>query len=128
MVKIKGGDELYLDVYYVKEYQLKEVVGKDGIVNKYYSVDAKLLLNPDKKYLNRENVQVVSHKVIKVQIMEVNRVGGKLVEPHYLIGLRFVEGNKATPVFHIMVKNDEEFKQKLAQELRYYFKTASLIT
>ena len=126
MVKVKSGDEIYLDVYYVKEYQLKEVVGKDGIVNKYYSVDAKLLLNPDKKYLNKENVQVVSHKVIKVQIMEVNRVGGEVIEPSYLIGLRFVEGNKATPVFHIMVKNDDEFQHRIVQELRYYFKATSI--
>ena len=60
--------------------------------------------------------------------MEVNKVGGKVAEQHYLIGLRIVEGNKTSPVFHIMVRNDKEFKEKIIKELEYYLKTSSLIT
>jgi len=128
MLKVKGGDEFYLDLYYVKEHYLEEVVGKDGIVNKIPVTKARFLINPDEKYLNRENVEVVVHRRIRVQIMEVNKVGGKIVEPRFLIGLRFVEENKSTPVFHIMVKNDEEFRERVIKELEYYLKTESLIT
>ena len=128
MLKVKGGDEFYLDLYYVKEHHLEEVIGKDGIVNKIPVTKARFLINPDEKYLNRENVEVVVHRRIRVQIMEVNRVGGRIVEPRFLIGLRFVEGNKSTPVFHIMVKNDEEFRERVIKELEYYLKTESLIT
>jgi len=122
MLKVKGGDEFYLDLYYIKEHHLEEVVGKDGIVNKIPVTKARFLINPDEKYLNRENVEVVVHRRIRVQIMEVNRVGGRIVEPRFLIGLRFVEGNKSTPVFHIMVKNDGEFRERVIKELEYYLK------
>jgi len=127
MVKVKSGDTFYFDLYYVKEHHAKEVVGKDGIVNKIPVVKGKFLVNPSNRYLNQENVEIVSHRKVKVQIMEVNRVGGKLVKPHYLIGMRFVDKNKTTPVFHIMVKNDKEFKEKVVKELEYYLKTSCLI-
>ncbi len=128
MVKVEGGDEFYFDLYYVKEHYYKEAVGKDGIVNKIPVTKCKFLINPDDKYLNQPHVEVVSHRRIKVQIMEINRVGGIVAEPRYLIGLRFVDGNKTTPVFHIMVKNDKEFREKVVKELEYYLKTSSLIT
>jgi len=127
MVKVKGGDELYFDIYYVKEHYLKEVVGKDGIVNKIPYTIGKFVVNPDDRYLNKPNVEVIARRRIKVQIMEVNVVGGKLIKPRYLIGLRFKEDNKTTPVFHIMVKDDEEFKERLIKELEYYLKVSCLI-
>jgi len=127
MVKVDRGDTFHFDVYYVKEHYLKEAVGKDGIVNKIPVVKGRFLINPSNSYLNKENVEIVSHRVIKVQIMEVNSVGGKVVEQRYLIGMRFIDGNKTTPVFHIMVKNDKELKEKIAKEVEYYLKTSCLI-
>jgi len=128
MLKVKSGDRFHFDLYYVKEHYLEDVVGKDGIVNKIPVTKARFLINPDRKYLNRENVEVVSHRSIIAQIVEVNIVGGRLVTPRYLIGLRFKDKDKTTPVFHIMVENDDEFRKKLVKELEYYLKTESLIT
>ena len=128
MVDIKGGDEFYLDLYQVKEVHLRDAVSTDGFVNKVPHIENKFLINPPKSYLEKDNVEVIAHRRIKLQIMEVNKVGGRVAEQHYLIGMRIVEGNKTSPVFHIMVRNDKEFKEKIIKELEYYLKTSSLIT
>lgn len=128
MLKVKNGDRFQLDIYYIKEHKLVDAVGKDGIVNKIPIVEAKFLINPSDEYLNKPNVEVVAKRTIVLQIAEVNRVGGGSIEPHYLIGMRIKDGNRVTPTFHILVKDDNEFRERVKKELEYYLKTVSLIT
>jgi len=128
MVDIEGGDEFHFDLYHVKEITYKLTTDAHGNTIEIPQVKDKFLINPTRSSIERENVEVISRKRIKLQIMEVNKVGGKVAEQHYLIGLRIVEGNKTSPVFHIMVRNDKEFKEKVIKELEYYLKASSLIT
>jgi len=128
MVNIKGGDEFHFDLYHVKEITYKIATDTHGNTIEIPQAKDKFIVNPPKSAIEKENVEIISRKKIKLQIMEVNKVGGKIVEPHYLIGMRIVDGNRTTPVFHIMVRNDKEFKEKVIKELEYYLRTSSLIS
>jgi len=128
MVDVEGGDEFHFDLYHVKEITYKLTTDAHGNTIEIPQVRDKFLINPPRSSIEKENVEVISRKRIKLQIMEVNKVGGKIVEPRYLIGMRIVDGNKITPVFHIMVRDDKEFREKVIKELEYYLKVSKLLS
>jgi len=119
MLEYETGDTINTTIAYVEE-----IVYKD---DKVEEKKLKTVINPSDEYLNKDNVKVRAKKTIKAQIMEINRIGGRLVKPSYLVGLRLIDGDIVTPVFHIRVRNDEEFKQKLLNEIKFYLKTRHLL-
>ena len=122
MLSVKNADVIPLDVYYVKE--IKETIEKDG--KKLTEIERKTIINPKDEYLNQDNVVVERVRRIRVKIMEVNEVGGIVAPKMYLVGLRICEDDYESPTFHLLVKNDEEFKRRLIKEIEYYLNTSHL--
>ena len=122
MLSVKNADVIPLDVYYVKE--IKETIEKDG--KKLTEIERKTIINPKDEYLNQDNVVVEKVRRIRVKIMEVNEVGGIVAPRMYLVGLRICEDDYESPTFHLLVKDDEEFKRRLIKEIEYYLNTSHL--
>jgi len=120
MDKYQTGDCLDTTIAYVEEITYKD----DQVESK----QLKTVINPSEEYLNQENVKVRAKRTIKVQIMEVNKVGGRLVKPSYLVGVRLIDGDKVTPVFHIRCKTDEEFRERIIKEIKFYLRTSKLLS
>lgn len=123
MVELKGGEKFSFELYLVKEYHEKKVVKPDGTEDKFYSVDTKFLVNPKPQEINKPNVEVIVKRDIIFEIREVNQVGKIPELKSYLIGCRIVDGRYRSPVFHIRVRNDQELREKILKEVKYYLKT-----
>jgi len=122
MLSVKNADVIPLDVYYVKE--IKETIEKNG--KKITEIERKTIINPKDEYLNQDNVMVERVRRIRVKIMEVNEVGGMVAPKMYLVGIRICEDNYESPTFHLLVRDDKEFKQRLIKEIEYYLNTSHL--
>lgn len=113
--EIKAPQDFSFKIYYVKEK-----VGEN-------SIEGKILINPPKEYLEREDVEVVSERKITLHIVEVITVGKRIKTRRTIFGVVLEDGSYVSPTFHIVVKHGEDLRKKLYDEVVYYLKIRGVL-